>query len=156
MSEKQTQWIAVSEVTQVVNRYFRALDERNFEASHLQLIFTPDAEIIRPNGAATVGPEMIGNSHKESFARFESTQHLLIGPDVTIDGEKATMRANLVAMHLWANSKTKISSPEDFFLAGGVITAQLLHTPEGWKISHLENNIVWRGGSFGNMLSTGR
>jgi len=64
MAEKQAQWIVICEVTQVFNSYFRTLDEKNFEASHLQLIFTPDAEVIRPNGAVTIGPEQIGSSHK--------------------------------------------------------------------------------------------
>ena len=155
MLQKQAQWIAISEVTQVFNSYFRALDEKNFEVSHLQLIFTPDAEIIRPNGTSMVGPQMIGNSHKESFARFRSTQHLLTGHDVTIDGEKATIRANLVAMHLWAHGQGELHSLENFFLAGGVITAQLVHTPEGWKMTRLENRIVWRAGSgFESMANT--
>jgi len=151
----QDQWIAISEVTQALNRYFRALDEKNFEVSHLQLIFTPDAEVIRPNGASMVGPEVIGNSHKESFARFRSTQHLLTSHDVTIDGEKATVRANLVAMHLWANSQPDVNSPENYFVAGGVITAQLVRSPKAWKISRVENRVVWRGGFYGDMLKTG-
>ena len=156
MAEKQAQWIAISEVTQVFNSYFRALDEKNFEVSHLQCIFTPDAEIIRPNGTAMVGPERIGNSHQESFARFRGSQHLLTGHDVTIDGEKAAVRANLVAMHLWANGQSDVNSPENYFLAGSVITAQLVNTPEGWRISRMESRVIWRGGSFGNMLDTGK
>ncbi|SRR5581483_1901212 len=155
MLEKQNQWMATAEVTQVFNRYFRALDEKNFELAHLQLIFTPNAEVIRPNGAAMVGPERIGKSHKESFDRFRGTQHLLIGHEVTIDGEQATVRANLVAMHLWANGSSDVNSTENYFLAGSVITAQLLNTPEGWRISRMESHVVWRGGAFRNMLQTG-
>jgi hypothetical protein len=155
MAEKQAQWIIICEVTQVLNSYFRALDEKNFEVSHLQLIFTPDAEVIRPNGAVTIGPEQIVSSHKESFARFRSTQHLLTGHEVNIDGEKATVRANLVAMHLWANGQPDINSAENYFLAGGVITARLLQSAQGWRISRIENRVVWRGGSFGSMLQTG-
>src|SRR5215475_6771895 len=105
MSQKEAHWIAIFEVTQVFNSYFRALDEKNFEVSHLQQIFTPDAEVIRPNGGVTVGPEQIASSHKESMARFRGTQHLLVGHDVNIDGEKATARANLAGMHLWANGQ---------------------------------------------------
>jgi hypothetical protein len=156
MEQQQMQWMAIAEVTKVFNRYFRALDEKNLEVSHLQLIFTPDAKVIRPNGAALVGPQMIGTSHQESLARFRGTQHLLTNHDVTIDGENAAVRANLVALHFWASSQVEIKSPEDYFLAGGVITAQLRHASEGWRISHVENQIVWRTGSgFERMLRTG-
>ena len=157
MSQQQeAHWIAVLEVTQVFNRYYRALDEKNFELSHLQQIFTPDAEVVRPNGAAMVGPEVIGNSHKESFARFRGSQHILTNHDVTIDGDQATVRANLVAMHLWAKGKSNVNSPEDYFLAGSVVTARLVHTSDGWRISRAESHVVWRGGYFGNMLQTGQ
>jgi len=65
------------------------------------------------------------------------------------------VRANLVAIHLWANGQPDINSAENYFLAGGVITAQLLQSAQGWRISRIENHVIWRGGSFGSMLQTG-
>jgi SnoaL-like protein len=155
MSETEAQWITMLEVIQVFNRYFRALDEKNFAIAHFRKIFTADAEVVRPNGAAMVGPDALLSSHEKSFARFQSTQHLVSGHDVTIDGARAALRANLVAMHVWANGQTDVNSLENFFLAGGVIEAQLTLTPEGWKISHLRNDNRWRAGAgFGSILRT--
>src|SRR6185295_16402173 len=54
----------------------------------------------RPNGASLIGPEAISASHENSFARFEGSQHLVTGHDISIQGNKATVRANLVAMHM--------------------------------------------------------
>ncbi len=148
-------WLHTARIVQVFNSYFRALDEQHFDVSHFQRIFTDDAKIVRPHGAATVGPEAIAHSHAESFARFKNTQHLLTGHDVTITDHTATVRANLVAIHLWKDSPANASMLESSFTAGGVITADLLQTPDGWRMTSVENHVIWRLGSFRNMLQTG-
>ncbi|MCM3882483.1 nuclear transport factor 2 family protein [Frankia sp. R82] len=150
-------WIDTAEITQVVNRYFRALDERAFDVSHLGRIFTAEAGVIRPNGTQLTGPAAIGNGHRESFARFESTQHLLTGHDVIVAGDDATVRANLIAMHLWDGARKSAGSAEDYFVAGGVVTVRLQRTHQGWKITELVNDVIWRAGSgFAAMATTGR
>jgi hypothetical protein len=45
-------WEHAVEIQQVVNGYFRALDEKDLDAAHLRRILTDDAKVIRPNGAA--------------------------------------------------------------------------------------------------------
>ena len=85
-----------SEITSVVNNYFHALDEKNFDAQHFAAIFTPQAKVTRPNGASLIGPEEISASHDKSFARFEGSQHLLTGHDISVNGNTAIVRANIV------------------------------------------------------------
>jgi hypothetical protein len=41
-------WEHVVEIQQVVNGYFRALDEKDLGAAHLRRILTDDAKVIRP------------------------------------------------------------------------------------------------------------
>ena len=151
---KITELINKSEVTSVVNSYFRALDEKNFDAQHFASIFTAEATMTRPNGASLIGPEAISASHENSFARFEGSQHLLTGHDISIHGKKATVRANLVAMHMWQGSKTSANNPENFFIAGGVIHAELVQTDGQWKIAQISNDVVWRAGGFRDMAQT--
>jgi hypothetical protein len=98
---KISELINKSEVTGVVHRYFRALDEKPFDAQYFASIFTAEAKVTRPNGASLSGPKEISASHEKSFARFEGSQHLLTGHDISIHGNTATVRANLVAMHMW-------------------------------------------------------
>lgn len=143
-----------SDITSVVNRYFRALDENNFEAQHFATFLTTDARMTRPNGASLVGPEAISASHKQSFARFEGTQHFLTAPDISVEGDTATVRANLVAMHMWQGSHTNANNIDNFFVAGGVVSAKLIQADGRWKISELSNAVVWRGGGFRNMMQT--
>ncbi|MEZ4860582.1 MAG: hypothetical protein R3C14_04720 [Caldilineaceae bacterium] len=53
-------------ITEVVNRYFAALDQKQFDATPLRQIFADDAKIVRSNGAITTGPKEIGDSHRHS------------------------------------------------------------------------------------------
>jgi hypothetical protein len=101
------------------------------------------------------GPEEIGASHRRSFARFAGTQHLLTGHDVAIDGGAATVRVNLVAMHMWREGSGNINNPDDFFVAGGVIDVKLAQADGRWKITWLRNANLWRGGGFKDMARTG-
>lgn len=121
-----------TEITHVVNSYFRALDEKHFDAQHVAAIFTAEAKATRPNGLSMVGPEEISASHARSFERFESSQHLVAGRDISVSGNRATARANLVAMHMWQGSNTNANSVDNFFIAGGVIHATLVRADGDW------------------------
>jgi hypothetical protein len=78
----------------------------------------------------------------------------LTAPDISIDGRTATVRANLVAMHMWEGSKTNANNVDNFFVAGGVIDVTLIQMDGRWKISELSNTVSWRTGGFRNMLQT--
>ena len=151
---KTTEFINKSDVIGVVHRYFRALDEKSFSAEYFASLFTAEAKVTRPNGASLTGPKDISASHENSFARFEGSQHLLTGDDVSIHGNTATVRANLVAIHMWQGSKTSANNPENFFIAGGVIHAELVQMDGQWKISQIRNDVVWRAGGFRDMAQT--
>ena len=143
-----------SEVTRVVNSYFRALDEKNFSAQHFAGIFTADAKVTRPNGASLSGPAEISASHEKSFARFEGSQHLLIGHDISVQRNRATVRANIVAMHMWQGAKANANERENYFVAGGVVHSELVQTDGQWKIAQLRNDVIWRAGAFKDMAQT--
>ena len=153
---KLAELINKSEITSVVNSYFRALDDKDFRAQHFAAILTPQAKITRPNGASLTGPEEISASHEKSFARFEGSQHLLSGHDISVHADTAIVRANLVAMHIWQGGNTSANNVDNFFVAGGVIRAELVQTDGQWKMSQLRTDVVWRAGGFRDMMQTGR
>jgi hypothetical protein len=153
-SLKITEFINKSEIMGAVHSYFRALDEKHFDAQYFDSFFAAEAKVTRPNGASLIGPKEISASHEKSFARFEGSQHLLTGHDISIHGNKATVRANLVAMHMWQGSKTSANNPDNFFIAGGVIHSELVQTDGRWKISQMSNDVVWRAGGFRDMAQT--
>jgi uncharacterized protein (TIGR02246 family) len=153
--DKVTELLNKSEITSIVTSYFRALDEKNFDAHHFASIFTPQAEVTRPNGAPMIGPEEISASHEKSFTRFESSQHFVAGHDIVLDGRTAEVRANLIAMHMWQGSKTDANELDHFFIAGGVIHATLMQSDGQWRIAQMRNAVVWRAGGFRDMRQTG-
>ena len=125
--DRITELINKSEITSIVNSYFRALDEKNFDARHFASIFTPQAKVTRPNGASLIGPGEISASHEKSFTRFEGSQHVVAGHDISLDGSTANVRANLIAMHMWQGSKTDANIY--FFIAGSPVWIMSLKPP---------------------------
>jgi ketosteroid isomerase-like protein len=153
--DRTTEVINKSEITSVVNSYFRAIDEKNFDVQLFASILTPQAKVTRPNGASLIGPEEISASHEKSFTRFEGSQHFVAGHDISLDGNTATVRANLIAMHMWQGSKTNANKLDNFFIAGGVVHATLTQSDGQWKISQMSNAVAWRAGGFRDMMQTG-
>ena len=154
----QAKLMSTVAITEVINRYFAALDQKQFDETQLRQIFADDAKIVRPNGAVTAGPKEIGDSHSHNLSRFRATQHLTSGFIITLKDEtSAEFRANLVAMHLWAEGHGDPSAaPNDnYFLAGGVITGRVILGPSGWRITEIANQVSWRQGTgFQQMLQT--
>jgi hypothetical protein len=145
-------------ITEVINRYFAALDQKQFDVATMSRIFADDAKIQRPNRTTTIGPKEIGDSHGRSLSRFQATQHLTSGFIITLKDEtSAEFRANLVAMHLWAKGQgDPDANPNDnYFLAGGVITGHVLLGASGWRITEIANHVSWRRGTgFQQILQT--
>ena len=157
MNEKQIGALVDKlEIIDVVNSYFHAIDEKHFELQDLRRIFTDDAEVVRPNGLTVIGPQEIGASHEKSLARFESTQHILTGHDTQIEGDMASVRVNLIAMHMWVGGNQDARKQDNFFVAGGVITVRLCRIDNSWRISSVANAVKWRAGDFKNMAQTGK
>ena len=98
--------------------------KRVFDAQQFAAIFTSQAKVTRPNGASLIGLEEISASHDKNFARFEGSQHLLTGHDISVIANTAIVRANLVAMHIWQGSNTNANKADNFFVAGGCHTCR--------------------------------
>ena len=152
---KVIELINKAEITSAVNSYFRALDEKDFDAQRFATIFTTEAKVTRPDGSSLTGPKEISSSHQHSFARFESSQHFLTGHEIAIEGNTASVRANLIAMHMWQGSHTNANKADNFFIAGGVIDANLVRANGQWRVSQVSNTVLWRAGGFKNMAQTG-
>ncbi len=145
-----------AQIAELVSRYFAAVDDKRLDLPTVEAAFASDGRLVRPNGAAMVGPADILSSQTESFARFRATHHVTSDYVIDVDEDAATLRANLTAMHLWDQGQGDPASLESYFLAGDVIHAKARHTPAGWRLSELAVRCVWRtGGGFGAMLQTG-
>jgi hypothetical protein len=57
-------------ITEVINRYFAVLDQKQFDNTTMTQIFADNAKVTRPNGSTMIGPKEIGDSHSHSLSPF--------------------------------------------------------------------------------------
>jgi SnoaL-like domain len=153
---EEDQW-PKAQIVELINRYFAAVDDKCLDFPLAESTFAPEGKVVRPNGEELVGPAAICEGQNESFARFRVTQHVMTNHVVEMEGEHARVRANVISTHLWAPGQGDPSALESHFTAGGVITVEVARLEQGWRITRLENRVVWRTGSgFVQILATGR
>jgi SnoaL-like domain len=135
-----------AQISDLLIRYFSAIDDKRLDLSIIESTFTGDAHIMRPNGSALVRHKNILDSQKISFARFKATHHVTTDYIIDINDDKAAIRANLTAMHLWADNENNPALNNKHFLAGAIIFAKAVKINNNWRISELVNKNVWRTG----------
>ena len=84
-------------VQDVMTRYAAGVDDRNLDM--YRDCFADDAEIHGFGGGPVTGADTWCEDVKGKLAAFDATQHML-GPQlVTIDGDEATTRTDVQALH---------------------------------------------------------
>ena len=146
MDEQIKLIIEKTQITDLLIRYFAAIDDKCLDIQIVKATFSNDAKIIRPDGSEMTGHENILEGHIKSFARFKATHHVITNFIVDINDNKATLRSNVIANHLWADNNNTSSLNNKYFLADGVFSAKAIKVDKYWLISELGNNIVWRTG----------
>ena len=134
------------QIVELLSRYFGSIDDKRLDLAVVQATFTMGGRLVRPNGAAHVGVENIFATQSESFARFRATHHVTSDHIVDVHGDTASLRANMTAMHLWSQEKCDPMSLQTHFVAGSVVRASAVRTPEGWRFSELGVRVAWRTG----------
>ena len=150
--QKQTMAIDAAEladrmqIRELLSRYFAAVDDKCIDMKIVKSTFASDGKIVRPDGSAIVGWKDILDRQNKSFARFRATHHVMTDPVIDIEKNKAKVRANLTAMHLWNFNESDPNSLTSHFAAGLVCSATAVQTNEGWRIHEMSNRNVWRTG----------
>ena len=146
-----------TQISDLLIRYFAAVDDKRIDLEIVKATFTKSAKIIRPDGTAIVGPENILDSHSKSFARFKATHHVITNFIVDMKNDVAILRSNIIANHMWADDENNPSLNNKHFLADGVFSAHAIKVDGYWRISELKNNVVWRtGDGMKEILNLGR
>lgn len=99
-------------------------------------LFTPDAVLVRPNGAALSGREAIVASYRERPAN-RITRHLLCGTLFTACDEAAAAATTQVL--LWSGHADDVAGPFGRPSPRQVLGAmedRFVRTPDGWRIAH--------------------
>jgi ketosteroid isomerase-like protein len=139
-------YLEKAQISELLVRYFRAVDDKQLNSEIVAATFTNDARIVRPNGSELVGHKDILEGHLKSFARFKATHHVTTDHMIDINEKTATIQTNLTAMHVWANSDNNPALDNKHFLAGGVLHATARKVENQWRLGELINRNVWRTG----------
>jgi SnoaL-like protein len=122
-------------IVDLVTSVGRCLDERDFE--RLRELFTEDATVATPGGTVS-GHDALVAQARRGHSRDKGIQHVITNHLVDLDGDRASVRANLLVAFAAAG-------PEDPqpFLLGEVYRFELRRSAGGWRISSLRSTPVW-------------
>jgi len=129
------------EVGALCDRYVRHLDLSRDDDSWLPTVFAPDAVVTFPMGVYR-GLDGLADFQRMARTTFERTHHMSSNHDITLDGDRATVRAHLTAVHL-----RRAANPSEHFSIGGHYAAEAVRTPAGWRLRLFTFDLVWTAGT---------
>lgn len=131
------------EIEDVLTRYAWAIDSKNFD--ELDDVFTPDAHVdyTSSGGEAGAYPQIKAWLAKV-LPHFPAYQHHVTNKQITIDGDKATSRAEFYNPMIMA----KPDGTTSIFFVGGEYHDELVRTSQGWRISDRLEKSIWTDGAL--------
>ncbi|MDI3423693.1 nuclear transport factor 2 family protein [Streptomyces luteolus] len=128
-------------VAELMDRYLIALDDEKLDEAWARRLFTDDAVVAFPMSRHE-GLAGLDAYHRTSIGAFARTQHLGSPAVVTVEGERAAFRANVLTTHV-------LHPGEDgapLFRAGTLASGKARRTPAGWRISELSFRVLFTEG----------
>jgi hypothetical protein len=129
------------EILQLVNRYCRALDTKDWLL--LDDVFVVDATADLAGPSPLVGIEAIRARIRVALEHLDVSQHLVGTHEVSVDGDLASHRCYLQAQHVRREASGGIN-----YIVGGRYEDRLARTDVGWRIVHRTLVVMWTEGNI--------
>ncbi|MDT0612724.1 nuclear transport factor 2 family protein [Streptomyces lancefieldiae] len=136
-------------VAALLNRYLVSLDDTDdtLDDDWADGLFTEDAVVAFPMSRHQ-GRAGMAAYHSTALTAFAATQHLGGAPVVVLDGDRATLRANLISTHVHHARHTPPQGElPPLFATGTFVTGRARRTGRGWRLSELSFRLLWADGS---------
>ncbi|MGW1542205.1 nuclear transport factor 2 family protein [Streptomyces sp. NPDC002309] len=134
------------DVINVVGRYFQLCDAKDFDG--MRSLWT-DVVTVDYGGVFPLAGEVEADTLKRTMSEFVGaiplTQHMITTPCADVDGDSATVRLHLEALHHHPGLGTDRSATDWTLYARNVIG--LRRTSHGWKVSSEELTVVHQTGN---------
>jgi hypothetical protein len=133
------------ELVELVARYASVADTRDFDVLPSTVFTDPvtlDFESLRGRPAATMPLSQLLAGFKTSFASFTATNHAITNHRITVDGDRATIRAHVRAEH-WLPSELVDSGP-NCWLVVGFYDDDAVRTPDGWRLAKVKLSVTYQ------------
>ncbi|MET7328693.1 nuclear transport factor 2 family protein [Nonomuraea sp. NPDC005650] len=128
------------EITDLVYRLGAVLDEGRFD--ELSAIFSEDATALTPGGLAEGRSALIAQAGR-NHSPEERIQHVIGNVLVNVDGNRARVRANLIATFAAEGASEVRLAPAPRLILGEVYHFEAIRTGQGWRLSRVETTPVW-------------
>jgi hypothetical protein len=129
-----------AEITDLLDRYLRSLDEGELNEQWARSFHTEDVTAEMPVGTVS-GRDALLVTVRRAMALFDRTVHLGTNPVIELDGDRATARGAQLSTHVLADGS------EEVFVSAGRTDTHLRRTPDGWRISATSLRVVWTQGT---------
>lgn len=123
-----------NEIVDLVSRLGLWLDEKRFDDA--PSVLTEDAAVDTPGGSVQ-GIELVAEQARRNHS-VDRTHHVITNVLVDLDGDRATVRANLIATFV-----QRADAPESHFAVGERYRFEAVRTQNGWRLSRVEVTPVW-------------
>jgi hypothetical protein len=133
------------ELVELVARYASVADTRDFDVLPSTVFTDPvtlDFESLRGRPAATMPLSQLLAGFKTSFASFTTTNHAITNHRITVDGDRATIRAHVRAEH-WIPSELVDCGPNCWLVVGFYVD-DAVRTPDGWRLAKVKLSVTYQ------------
>ena len=129
-----------AEITELLDRYLRSLDERSFDEQWAREYFTEDVRAEFPIDTVD-GIGAMAAATRAGVLQFDRTQHVGLNylVDPAADGIPATVRWNQLNHHVHPGR-------DEMFVSGTRCEAEVVRTDIGWRIARIIMHVVWTTG----------
>ena len=142
----QVQWLTDrARISDQLHAFASALDRRDW-AAYVDL-YADDGtlELPRPEGGTLVMRKaQMSETVPKSLGRYLATHHISSNHQVAVDGDEATSRSYLQAVHVRRR-------PTDHWTAGGWYDCRLRRIGGQWKFAHVKLSMIWLSGEPGTI-----
>ena len=136
------------EIEELLVRYSRAIDHRDFET--LESLFTPDATFDGGSLGNPTGARAIREMIEGTLTGLDATQHLVGKSLIELDGDSAEVRTYLISQHI----RESTPGPVKHYFLGGEYADRVVRTDDGWRIAYRRLDRLWKQGD--RAVITGR
>lgn len=139
-SRAAAQAAPAAEIGALLDRYLISLDDgTELDDDWAHGLFTEPARVEFPTSQHE-GLVGIADYHRQSLAVFERTQHLNSPAVVGVAGDRAWLKANVMATHVHR------APAEVLFTAGTLMTGEARRAADGWRLCRLSFRVLWVSG----------
>ena len=127
-----------AEITDLLSRRGRLGDEMRYD--EVRDVFADDVVFVSHDGIERArGADTLRDMLAGLTAKYSAFHHAITNTLVELDGDRATVRSNIVATHVLKDDPTKT------WVVKGSYHDEAIRTPNGWRLSRCQPHRIWEG-----------